>query len=152
MPTSFTDLERGKGLSAAAALGTTAASLPSTPLLARVCWGKAVPPLPCSPSGAGMSLPLGGKGWDRWPWLPVQSRWEWSPFDPCNGKITNIFHFKAQLNIQVLWLQAFPHFPGVISKFLWCPCLLKCDSAFPSGKVETHTVPRWPAATSDALC
>lgn len=51
MPTSFTDLERGKGLSAAAALGTTAASLPSTPLLARVCWGKAVPPCLAVPVG-----------------------------------------------------------------------------------------------------
>lgn len=113
MSTSLIDLERGKGLSAAAVLGATAASLPSSPLLARVCWGQPVPPprkgSPCSPwdsSGAGMSLPLGGKGWDRWPWLPVQSRWEQSSFELCNGKITNIFHFKAQLNIQVLWLQA----------------------------------------------
>lgn len=43
----------------------------------------------------------------------------------------------------------FPHFPGVISKFLPCSRSLKCDSAVPAGKVETNAVPRWPAAISD---
>lgn len=62
MPTSFNDLERGKGLSAAAAaLQATAASLLSSPLLARVCWDEAVPP-----TSEGLALlPLGHqRGWN----------------------------------------------------------------------------------------
>lgn len=53
-----------------------------------------------------MSLPLGntGKGWNRWAQLPVQSRHS----DLCNSKITNIFHFNVQLNIDVLWYASFP--------------------------------------------
>lgn len=105
MPTSFIDLERGKGLYCCFPPFIPSAGHAGE----RLCLqqGKGSPCSPWDRSGAGMSLLLGntGKEWDSWPQLPVQSRREWSTSDLSNGKITNIFHFKVQLNIEVLWLQ-----------------------------------------------
>jgi len=118
MPSSFIDLERRKGL----------LPLPSPrPRHSRGSWRGAVFP-------ARDELTVQPRGWGRgwgWGWQVPRAhrpcRGEGGPAAPtprgearcraeqsrgspnssglCKGKITNIFHFQPELNLEVLWLQ-----------------------------------------------
>ena len=126
MPSSFIDSERGKGLCCCP--GAAAASLPSSPVPAGAGWGEAVSPardkLAVQPLGRGRGWhvpphgtgPVGAGRRGRWPQLPLerhaaeqtgaeQTCGSPNSSDLRKDKITNIFHSKLQLNLEVLWLQ-----------------------------------------------
>lgn len=125
MPSSFIDSERGKGL--CCSLGPL--PLPSLhPLHLPGQVGEGLchqqgPSSPCSPwdgDGAGTAparhRPCQGVRGSRQPRLPMgrlaaertgaeQTCGSPNSSDLRKGKITNIFHFKLELNLEVLWLQ-----------------------------------------------
>lgn len=116
MPSSFIDLERGNGLCCRCRFPP---SVPSAcrRRLGRGCVsskGRARRAAPGTAAGLAR-LPVwhrpcrrpGGAGGHDSPGRRERSRPAGPPNSPdlCKGKITNIFHFKLQLNVEVLWLQ-----------------------------------------------